>query len=158
VGELVIVAGFDAGPHADLAIYSPDGKDLATVDEIYNGSVGITGDHRVVISEDDLSSVYTLDPRTGKQVGEKRSRAVAKAPDGCDPFEPGMDPESGEPAVKACIAYRKKTFDGFMGPLTDIGDGFAGLVGSSLFVVDKQLRETSRVTVPSCPPAAAAPP
>jgi hypothetical protein len=157
VGELVVVQGSDAGPHADLAIYSPGGKDLATVDEIYNGSVGITGDGRVVISEDDLSRVYTLDPRTGKPAGETHSRAVAKAPDGCDPFEPGMDPESTEPAVKACIAYRHKTFDGFMGPVTDLGDGFAGLVGSSLFVVDKQLRETSRVTVPSCPPAAAPP-
>lgn len=157
VGELVVVQGSDAGPHAELAIYSPDGKELGEVEEIYNGSVGITGDGRVVISEDSLSRVYLLDARTGKPVGEKRSRAMPAAPAGCDPFEPGMDTESTEPAVKACVAYRRTTFDPFFAPLTDAGDGFAGLANGSLFIVDGKLRETSRVKVPTCPPAAAAP-
>jgi len=79
---------------------------------------------------------------------------VPRPPAGGSPLEPGLDSSSEDPKDKACVAFASKHYTLYSGAtLLDDPNGFIGLTNDEMFTVDKNLVETSRVKLPSCPPA-----
>jgi hypothetical protein len=155
-GSFVANAGFDAGPYAVVVYHdAKTGKKAGTFDEFFGGGAGISSTGAFILAADSMTSVTVVDGASTK--GKTTKRKVPKPPAGCSPLDPGLDTESDDPTVKACVAFANKHYAPYGGvTLLDDPSGaaaFVGVTGSELFTVDKALVETSRVKLPICPPA-----
>jgi hypothetical protein len=159
-GSFVANAGFDAGPYAVVVYHdAKTGKKAGSFDEFFGGGAGIASTGAFILASDSMTSVTVVDSASAK--GKTTKRKVPKAPAGCSPLDPGMDTESDDPKVKACVAFAAKHYAPYGGvTLVDDPSGaaaFIGVTSSELFTVDKALVEISRVKLPTCPPAPDAP-
>lgn len=78
VGDVIFVGDFDAGPHADVHVYTSEGVLLGPVTdpadaeeysgdfELWNGSVSVLGEHEVAFAEHLLQRVLVFDTRERK--------------------------------------------------------------------------------------------
>jgi hypothetical protein len=149
-GNFVLVAGFDAGPHAVLDYHdAKTGKKLGTLDEFYGGGVTVTTTGGLIVTGPDLTTVSVVDGASWK--GKVTKRKIPRPPADCQPQDPALDGESEDPKVKACIAFASKYYRAYSTVVEAPGGGFIGVAGGELFGVDKNLVETSRVKLAMCP-------
>jgi hypothetical protein len=152
-GNFVVDAGFDAGPYAVLVYHdAKTGKKAGTFEDFYGGGAGVTSTGALVIASQDMTSVTVVDGTSSK--GKTTKRKLPKPPSGCSPQDPGMETESDDPKIKACVAFTNKHY----GPYGDVvlvddpAGAFVGLHAGELFTVDSKLVETSRIKLKMCPP------
>lgn len=152
VGDLILVAGTDAGPYAEVEVYSARGKHLTEYDEFFQGGLGITSDGRALIAEAASDTITVLNGKTGK--GKKRKRRVPpRPPADCDPIDPSLDPSDRDPKRQACLAFRARHYGPYISAVfVDSGRDFIGGTHDWLVVIDgRTLAEKSRVRLAVCP-------
>lgn len=155
-GTFVAYAGYDAGPYAVLVYHdATTGKKAGTFEELFGGGVGISSTGAFILAADSMTSVRVIDGASTK--GKTTKRKLPKPPAGCEPLDPALDTESKDPKDKACVAFANKHYTPYSGvTLLDDPTGaaaFIGLASGEMFTLDTNLVETSRVKLPTCPPA-----
>jgi hypothetical protein len=151
VGDLVLVSGTDAGPYAEVAAFSLHGHKRYQYEGFYEGALGIGSNGHAIIQETAGDTFTIVDNKTGR--GKAITRHVPKPPKDCTAHTPGLDPESTDPVVQACVAYHKNNYDPFSSVVfVDDGPDFIGVMDGSLVTLDgKTFAEKARVKLPMCP-------
>lgn len=145
--ELIAVRGDDAGPASELQVLGLDGASEDVFSGLYEGGVGIGSRGQLVVNETAASQVSEL--ALGKST-KRAVRAVPAPPDDCDPMDPTLNHD--DPEAATCVAFFKRHYAPYWGAtlIDDNDDGYVGLRGTELFTLDRDLVETSRITLAAC--------